>query len=191
MKANPDRCAIPVIVVSVAAAEVGSLFGTVDVVAKPLEDDELRRALARHIGFGEGSGVSVLVVEDDPHVQSLLREQLYGAGVAHVEVAAEGRSALEVLETFTPQLVVLDLLMPGMGGISFLRALRLDVRWVHLPVIVISGRQLDADDVRLLRNEALTVLHKGDDISERLPRLLRSVLPLERRIVQEAATGRR
>lgn len=92
-----------------------------------------------------------------------------------------------MLETCNPQLVVLDLLMPGMSGVTFLRALRLDVRWVDLPVVVLTGRELNDRDARLLDREALAVLRRSDDISERLPQLLRSVLPLGKRVVRDAA----
>ena len=174
LKSDPLLCAVPVIVVSVAAAEAGSLLGAVDVVEKPLDRDDLRRALARQLGSTHE--MDVLVVEDDAATRELLREQLLEAGVSRVHMAADGREALQLMEHQTPQLVLLDLMMPGMGGLAFLRALRLDVRWVHLPVVVVSGRTLDDADARLLERETRAVVMKGDDIGERLARTLRMAM---------------
>ena len=54
-------------------------------------------------------------------------------------IAGDGRAALEMIEGFGPDLVLLDLAMPGMDGFDFLRALRGIPRWTDLPVIVFTA----------------------------------------------------
>ena len=84
----------------------------------------------------------VLVVDDSPLVRDVQVLLLQEAG--YVAVALSGaREALERLAELRPDLIVLDMSMPGMDGHQFLRRLRADGAWEALPVIVASG--LDAD----------------------------------------------
>jgi CheY-like chemotaxis protein len=88
---------------------------------------------------GEQPGPArVLVVEDDPDVAELLALVLAGAGYDPV-VAHEGREALEILREQRPQLILLDLMMPGMNGWEFRAAQRADPAVASIPVIVMTG----------------------------------------------------
>jgi CheY-like chemotaxis protein len=85
----------------------------------------------------------VLVVEEDPSVRALLRDVLELLGCA-LQLAADGRQALDHLQHIRPDLVLLDLMMPVMDGRAFGTALRRDERTVDLPpdprVIVTRAR---------------------------------------------------
>jgi CheY-like chemotaxis protein len=81
---------------------------------------------------------TILVVDDDPSCRDLLRRLLPRMGHT-VVVATNGRDALEVLETQKPQLILLDLAMPQMDGLSFLRVLRQTAEFHDTPVILVSG----------------------------------------------------
>jgi CheY-like chemotaxis protein len=78
----------------------------------------------------------VLVVDDEPHIRELLRDFLIGEGYAVVAVAS-GAEALEAVPTFQPDVILLDMLMPGLSGSDVLDALR-RAAWTA-PVILISG----------------------------------------------------
>jgi CheY-like chemotaxis protein len=80
----------------------------------------------------------ILVVEDDVDVCALLRFALEGQGL-EVESAADGLSALQRVRQARPDLVILDLNMPRMGGEDFLYAWRTGVEVPGVPVIVISA----------------------------------------------------
>ena len=80
----------------------------------------------------------VLVVDDDADVQFLARLHLERAGYA-VDTAASAEAALEVLDDFGPDVILLDLRMPGMGGLGFMRMLAGDGRLEKLAVIVVSS----------------------------------------------------
>jgi DNA-binding response OmpR family regulator len=86
----------------------------------------------------------ILVVEDDADIRDLLEIVLSSSGY-DVETAANGRVGLEQLKTFTPDLILLDLAMPELDGIGFLKAKRdlYDVR--DIPVIVLSARDKNTD----------------------------------------------
>jgi CheY-like chemotaxis protein len=78
----------------------------------------------------------VLVVEDDDHVQTMLRMTLEDAGYG-TEVAGDGSEALKLLRERTVDLVITDILMPGMEGLETIIEIRKS--WPSLPVIAISG----------------------------------------------------
>jgi two-component system chemotaxis response regulator CheY len=85
--------------------------------------------------------LKALVVEDNPHMRTLLRTILMGLGVNDVREAADGIQALRVLERFEPDFVVTDFHMAPMDGVAFVRHLRNapDSPNPFLPVIMVSG----------------------------------------------------
>ena len=98
---------------------------------------------------------SVLVVDDDPDVCDLVTYKLEQSGFA-VRRAADGDAALREIAAEIPDLVLLDIMMPGMTGLEVLQRLRAEEPTVALPVILLSakaqendvekGIQLGADD---------------------------------------------
>jgi two-component system alkaline phosphatase synthesis response regulator PhoP len=84
---------------------------------------------------------TVLVVDDEPQIVDLVRDYLEHAGFA-VLVAADGPQALRSVRTGSPDLVVLDLGLPGLDGLDVLRSLRRDGA---LPVIVLTARGEESD----------------------------------------------
>jgi serine/threonine protein kinase len=97
---------------------------------------EVARALAP---FARATGRSVLVVEDEPDARESMGLALRLEGY-DVQTAANGQEALEKLEAGpTPDLILLDLLMPGMNGWEFLERQRRDPALAAVPVVVISG----------------------------------------------------
>jgi DNA-binding response OmpR family regulator len=84
----------------------------------------------------------VLVVEDDPSVRGLLHTLLTGEGY-DVATASDGLAGLVKASTDKPALILLDLMMPDLGGIRVLEELRNDPRLADVPVVVVTGK-LDA-----------------------------------------------
>jgi CheY-like chemotaxis protein len=80
----------------------------------------------------------ILVIDDEPIVRQLFAKVLQGDG-HQVMSAANGREALSLMSERVPDVVLVDLLMPVMDGLSFLRVLRRRDDWKHLPVLMISG----------------------------------------------------
>src|SRR5205085_8192614 len=80
----------------------------------------------------------LLVVDDNPYNRDVLRRRLERQGHT-VAAAAGGAEALERLRTAECDVVLLDVLMPGMSGLEVLCRLRADERLRHLPVIMISA----------------------------------------------------
>ena len=81
---------------------------------------------------------SILIVDDEPGTVRVLASVLEDAGY-RVDVASDGRAALEQLDARPVHLVLLDYLMPNLDGCETLRAIRKDPRTASLPVIMMSG----------------------------------------------------
>jgi CheY-like chemotaxis protein len=81
----------------------------------------------------------VLVVDDEVHVRQVLRDFLTTVG-DEVATAASGTEALELVPTFQPDVVLVDMVMPGLSGVEVLDALRR--AGVTVPVILISGHMI-------------------------------------------------
>ncbi len=75
--------------------------------------------------------------DDDPSLRELVRAVL-GPGYAFVE-AADGKEALAAVQEDPPDLLVLDIMLPGLGGLEVLAAIRADERIAQLPIVVITA----------------------------------------------------
>ena len=84
----------------------------------------------------------ILVVDDEPDVRNFIAACLEDAGF-EVDVAVDGLDALEKVETFSPDLMTLDMVMPKMSGIKVIRNLRKNKKWAKLPIIVITAHAHD------------------------------------------------
>jgi PAS domain S-box-containing protein len=87
---------------------------------------------------GRSGGARVLVVDDNADMRNYIR-RLLGTRW-HVETAADGRAALEAIARCKPDLVLTDVMMPGVDGLELLRRLRADASLRDLPVILVSAR---------------------------------------------------
>jgi CheY-like chemotaxis protein len=88
---------------------------------------------------------TILVVDDEPDVVLGTRAVLENDGY-HVLEASDGLAALQVLEAQTPDLVILDVVMPRMDGWEALRRIRSDDRWRTVPVVMLTIRN-EPDDL--------------------------------------------
>jgi DNA-binding response OmpR family regulator len=93
----------------------------------------------------------VLVIDDDPAVTSLLKRGLSYEGFA-VETAGSGAEGLAIARERPSDLVILDVMMPGMGGFEVLQRLRAADE--HLPVLMLTARDAPADQVQGLESGA-------------------------------------
>jgi CheY-like chemotaxis protein len=169
-KADPQLQSIPVVVVSVIASENrGTVLGAVDVLQKPVSREDLLRVL-RMIPRPK-----VLVIDDNEDDRRLLAAFLE-EDASEIRLAVNGRQALEVLEDFLPDLVLLDLMMPVMDGMTFLNEIRKDPRYHELPVVVVTAKELTGAEVAFLQRQAQAVLRKAGDMEQEITRLLHEVL---------------
>jgi two-component system KDP operon response regulator KdpE len=127
-----------------------------------------------------------LVVEDDPRIGKTLEVNLRVRGY-DADVAATGELALQVAARRHPDVVILDLGLPGMDGLEVVRGLR---GWTSVPIVVLSGRGSEAAKVEALDLGADDYVTKPFGMDELFARLRaairRSVLPEGRSLVSTA-----
>jgi CheY-like chemotaxis protein len=116
----------------------------------------------------------VLVVDDEPDVLLLCRLNLEQRGHEVLE-ALDGGTALEHAREEEADLIVLDLMLPGMDGYQVLQALRADERTASIPVLVLTAKSLQADRERSRQLGAAAFLTKPflpDELCEMVDRTL-------------------
>jgi CheY-like chemotaxis protein/anti-sigma regulatory factor (Ser/Thr protein kinase) len=159
LKANAELRDIPVILVTILGdREMGFTLGAADYLTKPIDTDALLRALGWFLAAGHQA--EVLIVDDDPATREMLRRTVAKRGWTAVE-AADGREALTRLEEATPAIVLLDLMMPGVDGFEVLEAMCRKESWRDIPVIIITAKDLDREDLARLNGRAEKVFQKG------------------------------
>ena len=116
---------------------------------------------------GNGSAGRVLVVEDDEGIREMLKYNLVTAGFS-VHEAADGASGLRTARTARPDLILLDLMLPGMSGFDFCRALRKSSR---VPIIMITAKDAEVDKIVGLELGADDYITKPFSVREVLARV--------------------
>jgi DNA-binding response OmpR family regulator len=81
---------------------------------------------------------TIFVAEDNPALRKGLNLALQARGYS-VRAASDGQEVLSLLEEERPDLLLLDVMMPGMSGLEVLRRIRADERWSDLPVLLVTA----------------------------------------------------
>lgn len=87
---------------------------------------------------GESAAANILLIDDDPDLREIIRTVLRTRGYV-VHEAANGRIGLDMIDEVKPELIILDLMLPGMSGIEILRNIHTKPAYQNIPVIVLSG----------------------------------------------------
>jgi threonine synthase len=111
---------------------------------------------------------SVAIVDDNPDAARLIRRILQAKGPYQIHEAYDGRSGLSLIQQRQPDLVVLDLMMPEMDGFAVLDALRADARTRHVPVIVVTAKELTTAERSKLFGQVDSLLQKGSFMDDEL-----------------------
>lgn len=109
----------------------------------------------------------ILVVDDEPQIRRIMRTTLTGAGY-EVDDAKTGEESLEKIREFHPDLVLLDINMPGMSGLAACRAIRTDT---NVAIIMLTVRNSEADKVEALDAGADDFVTKPFSTPELLARI--------------------
>jgi signal transduction histidine kinase/CheY-like chemotaxis protein len=154
---------------------IGGLAAHLEAPRKRTVDIEaLVRQLRERVDTHQPRDKSVLVVDDDPNIRSLLQQELTEAGYK-VRLAEDGRKALTLIREEIPGLVILDVMMPEMNGFDVAAVLKNDPATMDIPIIILSiledkerGFRLGVDryltkpiDTASLFHEVDTLLDQG------------------------------
>ncbi len=123
----------------------------------------------------------ILIVEDMESVVTLLRSLLEREGF-QVTVAQDGLEALEAVRRDKPDLVLLDLILPGLDGLEVCRRIRHDPLTAHLPIIILSGKDEETDKViglELGADDYITKPFQANELIARVKGRLRRSAPTD------------
>jgi GAF domain-containing protein/CheY-like chemotaxis protein len=160
LKSDPATHNIPVIICSIIEdQDKGFSLGAADYLVKPISEEDLLGSL--HLLDGDGSIKDVLIIDDSPDDLRLMEKIITEKSGYRVHLAQGGDQGWEMLLEKRPHAVILDLFMPGMNGFSILERLRTTPELRDLPVIVVTGVELSAEQQRQFENFGKTLLQKG------------------------------
>lgn len=115
-----------------------------------------------------GKVQSIAIIEDDPKARLLLRRILQTRGEYQIFEAEDGASGLELVRRERPDIILLDLMMPGTDGFAVLEAIKADEKMHDVPVIVITAKELTAAERERLSGHIETLMQKGSFTDEEL-----------------------
>jgi signal transduction histidine kinase/CheY-like chemotaxis protein len=160
MKSDPALDHIPVIMVTIVDdRNLGYSLGASEFMTKPIDRARLLALVRRFAGHEPQA--RVLIVDDDPEVRDIVCTTLESSGLKTFQ-AANGRAAIEWLERHPPpSLILLDLLMPEMDGLEFLNRIQDQGKLVDVPIVVLTAKELSAQERAFLAERTLLILSKG------------------------------
>jgi signal transduction histidine kinase/CheY-like chemotaxis protein/HAMP domain-containing protein len=158
IKGDPELADIPVVLLTILDEKNrGFALGASEYLVKPVDRDQLIRVLRQ---LSTPSGGSILVVDDDEVGRRGLRMALELAGWQVVE-ADNGQVALTRLTEARPHAILLDLMMPEMNGFEFLDEVRQRDEWRDIPIVVITARDVTAEDRTRLNGRVESIIQKA------------------------------
>ena len=104
--------------------------------------------------------LTILVVDDNVHLQIAFKKVLMSSGY-RVETAGDGEEGLRLATSIKPDVILLDMLLPKLGGLDVLLALKADRATASIPVIALSGLPM-SNEARLKRDGAISYLQKSN-----------------------------
>jgi signal transduction histidine kinase/DNA-binding response OmpR family regulator len=159
LKSDPDLRETPVVLLTMADNKnLGYALGATEYLMKPIDRQRIAVVLRK---YSRLSRDPILVVEDDESTRDLLRSMLTKDGWS-VQTAENGRVALEKARNTLPSLVLLDLMMPEMDGFSFIEEFRTLPRAAEVPVVVLTAKDLTAEDRKRLNGRVERIMAKGE-----------------------------
>ena len=166
LKSDPALAEIPVIMVTmVDHKNKGYALGAADYLTKPIDRSRLASVLKRY--QCQHPPCKILLVEDDPTTSQMMQQLLHKEGW-QVVLAANGRIALEQLGKTSPELILLDLMMPEMDGFAVVAAIQNHPVWRTIPIIVLTAKDITPEERCRLQGSVEQIVQKGAFDREKL-----------------------
>ncbi|CAG0926674.1 Autoinducer 2 sensor kinase/phosphatase LuxQ [Thermoflexales bacterium] len=167
LKKTPEISNTPILICSIIQDKTrGFSLGAADYLVKPITEDELRRALERI--NREHTINKILVVDDEPSALNLLKRILESKPQYKVLDASGGAQALAIVEHDKPDLILLDLMMPEVDGFAVLDNIKSHPATRDIPVIVVTAKDITAEDRERLNGHMAALYNKGMFTAEQL-----------------------
>jgi PAS domain S-box-containing protein len=164
IKQTPELRRIPVVIISIVADPTkGFSLGAAAVMQKPISRQELFESLA-DMGMApltKGDSLTIMVVDDDRAAVDLIAERVHGTA-STVLRAYGGREAVELARRELPDVIVLDLMMPGVSGFDVVALLHERPETARIPILVVTAKQVTAEDRARLNGYVAAIMEKAD-----------------------------
>ncbi|MCR8922591.1 PAS domain S-box protein [Dasania sp. GY-MA-18] len=147
-------------VISMTASKTKGLnLGAINILEKPVYKDELINSVTKYIPNIDKPKVKILVVDDEEKAVQFLTDQLEGSGYKTLS-AYSGEEAINAVQEHHPDLIILDLMMPGMSGFEVTANLRQTKDFADIPVIILTAKILTEQDKMWLSENTNHVIDK-------------------------------
>jgi threonine synthase len=130
--------------------------------AAPVPESALQNAVSQM----EGPLRRVVVIEDNESAARLMSRILESRKNSEVYLAHNGESGLNIIREINPDLVITDLMMPDVDGFKVIETMRGDERLRHIPIVVVSAKELTAKEKKFLAANTDMMLQKGSFIND-------------------------
>ncbi|MDI6785479.1 MAG: response regulator [bacterium] len=155
---------IPIVIISVIQVDnQEKLFrlGIADYLNKPIEPNKLISCIKTIEKWikSPGEKKTILIVDDEKDVVTVIRALLQEHNYLTME-AYNGKEAVEMTERRKPDLIIMDIVMPEMNGFEAIRKIKLNKDIAHIPIIVLTVRNLEEDKIKALMLGASEYLNK-------------------------------
>jgi hypothetical protein len=166
LKGDAELSDIPVVMLTmVNNREMGFSLGVDDYMLKPIDRSDFVATLRKYCP--PHAQPTVLVVEDDQVTREMLRSSLEKEHFTVAE-AANGAEGLARLAVVRPAVILLDLMMPELDGFQFTREVRAQSQWRDIPFVVMTAKDINAEDRARLDGQVSRILQKGACAREEL-----------------------
>lgn len=181
-KHDPDTRKTAILRLTSGAPDGALAVGAGDWMAKPVEPLKFYETCKRLIAeAGRDHAPRILLVDDEPTIRAICREMLENSGYMVHEVG-DGRTALDEAKRFRPDLILVDIMMPGLDGFATAERLRADPTCSMTPIIFVSAKGETADKVRAFRVGAEDYIVKPFDAVELVARVAKTINRHEREL---------
>jgi CheY-like chemotaxis protein/nitrogen-specific signal transduction histidine kinase len=183
LKSFRDTHNIPVIIVSVVDDQsFGFNMGAVGYLVKPIDKDQLTRTLNKleFAAKAEGASPRILIIDDRVEDLRLMGAILQSEGFDVLE-ASDGAEGITRAVKEHPDLIILDLLMPGMSGFDVVKSLQGHSETRGIPIIICTVKELTAEDRETLNSKVKSIVQKGEDAKTRLLEAVRKIERFQKR----------
>jgi signal transduction histidine kinase/CheY-like chemotaxis protein/HAMP domain-containing protein len=173
LKQNPKTKNIPVVIHSIIENRPLAIsLGAVDVVTKPTDSEKLLSLIKREYNAKE----QYILLVDDNEDFTLAMQKILEAEHFNAKTANSGVQALQLIAESVPAVIFCDLNMPEMDGFEFVHRLRAEEQWNHIPVVILSGKELTEDEWKVLSKQITEYVKKSDFSPESLTGVVKKIL---------------
>jgi signal transduction histidine kinase/CheY-like chemotaxis protein len=167
LKSDAATRDIPIVIISrVDERDLGVALGADDYFVKPVDRDRLLDRVRQLTTAGQ-SKTRLLLIDDDASVHELLDDELTRLGYT-IESAFNGESGFAAAKKNIPDVIILDLMMPGMSGFEVAGMLKDNPSTARIPILVLTSKEISADDRRELQSKVAACVQKGTSARDQL-----------------------